>query len=329
MGGSVGDRLAVYADSELGRYGYEEKPWFRPTVRLDAFLTELDARSLLDSVALHSAPPATRQELQLFHGGDYIDWVRARCARNEGALDHGPTFARSHIERAAAHVVGAALHATRRILDGTHGTAFIPISGFHHAFADEARLYCLYNDPAVVLSWLLDELDGNLAYIDIDIHQGDGVYQAFAGEPRVCIADLHEDPSTLFPHAPDRPGQGDFAGRRAACGTGAGFGTKLNIPLDPFTDDARYLALWEEAEAFVRAAAPRFIVFVSGVDGLQGDPLSHQSLSLDTIREVTRRVRALADETAEGRLLVLGGGGYDLTNVARGWTTVVETLLER
>ena len=129
---------------------------------------------------------------------------------------------RAHVERAATHVVGAVMDATRRILAGEIATAFVPIAGFHHAHAEEARLYCLYNDPVVALSWLLTQLDGNLAYIDIDIHQGDGVYEAFADEPRVHVVDLHEDPSTLFPHSPEAPGEGHFPStlhppRRSPC----------------------------------------------------------------------------------------------------------------
>jgi acetoin utilization protein AcuC len=241
----------------------------------------------------------------------------------------GPTLARAHIERAATWVAGAAIDATRRILSGEFRKVFIPIAGFHHAHAQEARLYCLYNDPALAIHHALAHVEGNVAYIDIDIHQGDGVYDAFADEPRVFIADLHEDWSTLFPYTPDEPGEGDFSGRRAASGRGSAVGTKRNIALKPQTTDTQYLAHWEEAEAFVRAANPEFIVFESGVDGLENDPLSNQRLSTRAIYEVTRRVCALADECASGRLLVLGGGGYEVEGASKGWAAVVRALLDR
>jgi len=296
-------------------------------VRLQSFLAELAAHNLGEAVEFRHALPATDDDLLLFHTPAHLKHVRSRCATNEGSLDNGPTYARAHVERAATHVVGAVMDATRRILAGEFETAFIPIAGFHHAHPDEARMYCLYNDPVIALTWLLGQLDGNVAYIDIDIHQGDGVYAAFATEPRVQLADLHEDPSTLFPHTPQAPGTGHFPGRREENGRGDGVGTKLNIPLDPYTTDAEYLALWDEAEAFIRSAQPQFIVFESGVDSLEGDPLSNQRISLRAIDHVARRVRALAQEVAQGRLLVLGGGGYDLDNVSKGWATVVEGLL--
>ena len=267
--------LPLYADAELGAYGYHEKEWFQPHVRLRRFLRELDERGLREAVTFRQAPPATDDELLLFHTPAHIDHVRRECATNEGHLDHGPTFARAHVERAATHVVGAVMDAIRRIVAGEMKTAFIPIAGFHHAHPEQARLYCLYNDPAIAISWLLSQLEGNVAYIDIDIHQGDGVYEGFAGHPRVWIADLHEDPSTLFPHTPESPGRGPFSGRREDNGRGAGAGTKMNIPLEPHTTDAAYLSLWEEAEGLIRSARPEFIVFESGVDGLEADPLSN------------------------------------------------------
>ncbi len=318
----------LYADPELGAYGYDEKPWFLPHVRLEAFLAELERNGLSSRITRASAPPATDEELRLFHTEAHVDLVRARCATNEGALDHGPTFARAHVERAARFVVGAVLDATRKIIAGEAKSAFVPIAGFHHAYRDAARLYCLYNDPAIAIAYALEHLEGHVAYVDIDIHQGDGVYLGYEAEPRVWIADLHEDPRTLFPFTPEAPGEGPMPGRRSERGSGAALGTKLNIPLAPYTSDEAYLALSEEADAHVRAAKPQLVIFECGVDGLEADPLSNQRLSVAAIAEVTRRVRAIADEYASGRLLVLGGGGYELGGVAKGWTAALAALLD-
>jgi acetoin utilization protein AcuC len=240
---------------------------------------------------------------------------------------NGPTFARERVERAATQVVGAVLDATRRILAGELKRAFLPLAGYHHAHRDEARLYCLYNDPAIAIVAALEQVEGTIAYIDIDIHQGDGVYEGFAEEPRVVIADLHQDWSTMFPYSVETPGTVAIPGRRSDTGRGAGAGTVLNLPLEPDTTDAAYLELWAEAEAFVRAAKPAFVVFEAGVDGLASDPTSSQQLTIDALVEVTRRVRALADELAGGRLLVLGGGGYDPATVGAAWTAIARELL--
>ncbi|MEZ4317378.1 MAG: hypothetical protein R3F61_07730 [Myxococcota bacterium] len=230
----------------------------------------------------------------------------------------GPTFARASVERAARHVCGAVLDATRRIAAGELGTVFVPISGFHHAHRDEARMYCLYNDPGLAVEAALRAVDGPVAYLDVDIHHGDGVYGAFADHPRVIVADLHERQPDPLPDGTVH--ETDFTG------TGAGRGTKRALALGHGLSDAAYLEAFERLEAFVHAHRPAFVVFEAGVDGLSTDPMSDQALTPAVFGEIAARVRALADEHAEGRLLVLGGGGYELTGLAQGWGAVVQAL---
>lgn len=312
---TVGARQRAGSEPLVSEVGAVVSTGMAPAMTLEAYVAWLAGLDLLRCDLEAPAPTLSLTEAgrRLLGGGP----VRLG----------GPTFARVNVERAATAVVGAVVDATRRILAGEARVAFVPIAGYHHAHREEARLYCLYNDPAIALAWALARTEGHVAYVDIDIHHGDGVYEGFAEEPGVVIADLHEDPSTLFPFTPDAPGKGERWGRRDATGRGAGAGTKLNIPLAPNTTDAEYLAKWAEAEAFIRAARPRFIVFEAGVDGLGGDPMSNQLLSDDVVYQVTRRVRAVADECADGRLLVLGGGGYELQATARAWARVVEALL--
>ena len=110
------NKLHMYADRELGAYGYAEKAWFLPHVRLNAFLERLDREGLNKKVKFNKAGPASPDDLLLLHTPEYIDFVKKRCAEGTGALDHGATFARPHMERAASHVVGAVMDATRRII---------------------------------------------------------------------------------------------------------------------------------------------------------------------------------------------------------------------
>ncbi|WP_437681444.1 acetoin utilization protein AcuC [Sorangium sp. So ce131] len=324
----MASRVGIYIGRELGAYGYEEKPWFRPHERLEAFLAELRRQGLDREAALIEAPPASDADLFRFHTPAHVERVRRLCARNEGALDHGPTLARETVEVAATHVVGAVMDACRRLLAGELRRAFVPIAGFHHAHAGEARSYCLYNDCAVALSFLSQQgLAGPIAYVDIDAHHGDGVYAAFAGDPRVVVADIHEDGRTLWPNSPASPGAGPVSGERSAAGEGAARGTKLNLPLRAGATDADFLEAWAEVEAFVDGFQPAFVVFEGGADCLAGDPLAHLALSPASLRHAAARLSALADRHAGGRLLVLGGGGYDARNLAAGWCAVVASLL--
>ena len=318
--------VGVYSSKELGDYGYEEKPWFLPD-RLDAFLAELRARRLDERATMLPSRPATDAEILLFHTPAHLERVRRLCAANVGALDHGPTFARRTVEIAATHVVGAVMDATEKILAGELSRAFVPIAGFHHAHASEARMYCLYNDAAIAITSLLGRGLLPIGYVDVDVHHGDGVYEAFAADPRVRIADLHEDGHTLWPHSPEAPGQESVSGERTATGIGEAVGTKLNLPLAAGATDEDFERAWEEGEAFLEAQKPAFLVFVAGVDGLAGDPLAHLRLTPASLARATTRLRGIADRHAGGRLLVLGGGGYEKASLGPGWCAVVEALL--
>jgi acetoin utilization protein AcuC len=319
--------VGIYQGAGIRAYGYEEKPWFLPG-RLDLFLGELAARGLDRRARMIEGPKATDEEILIFHTRAHLERVRRLCAANEGALDHGPTLARAGIEAAATHVVGAVLDAARRIVTGELTRAFVPIAGFHHAHREEARAYCLYNDPVILIRWLLQQRIVPIGYVDVDVHHGDGVYAAFAADPSVYIADVHEDGRTLFPHSPEAPGPGPFPGDRENDGEGEARGTKLNLPLAAGATDADFDRAWEEAEAFLERAKPAFIVFESGADGLAGDPMAHLGLTPESLRKATRRLRAMAERHASGRLLVLGGGGYAEGGMVSGWCAVVEALLE-
>ncbi|MCB9705693.1 MAG: acetoin utilization protein AcuC [Myxococcales bacterium] len=320
--------VLVYRGPELGAYGFAEKPWFLPKVRLEAFLAACEARGLDRRVRWRDAPPAADAALHLVHPPAHVAELRRRCATDEGALDHGATPARASVERAATHVVGAVIDAIDRLLAGEHRRAFVPIAGFHHAHPTLARSYCLYNDPAIALAHLRARGIGPRLYVDTDVHFGDGVYAAFADDPELWLVDLHEAGATLWPHSPAVPGIGRFPGDHEDIGVGPGRGTKRCLPLPAGADDRRFAAAWAEAEALLAGATPAFVVLTAGIDALAGDPMAHLQLGPEALRAVVRRLCALADRHAEGRLLVLGGGGYLAENIDRGWGGILEELVE-
>ena len=115
-------------------------------------------------------------------------------------------------------------------------------------------------------------------------------------------------------------------GNRSETGRGAAAGTKLNIPLPPGAGDEVFLEAWQEAERHLEAAAPELILLQCGADSLGGDPITHLRLTAGAHAHAARRVAALADRYAGGRVLAMGGGGYNRTNLASAWTRVVEEL---
>ena len=310
--------VCVTYGTSLGRYGFGDGHPFGPD-RLAVFQHELQ-RQGLDSQAHIVAPQmAEVTAIARFHTTEYIALVQALSKSGEGYLDGGDTPAFEGMFEAASTVAGSVLAAIRALVQGECQRAFVPIAGLHHARRDGAAGFCVFNDCGIAIEALRAEHGiQRVAYVDIDAHHGDGVYYAFVDDAELFIADIHEDGRYLY------PGTGDVS----EIGRGAAAGTKLNIPAPPDANDDFFYQAWDRVEEFLRQVQAEFFILQCGADSIGGDPLTHLRFTPETHAHAARRLCALADETAQGRLLALGGGGYHRPNIARTWTAVVQAMLE-
>jgi acetoin utilization protein AcuC len=259
--------------------------------------------------------PADDAALTRVHRPDYLDAVRAAphdpffSGYGLGTPDN-PVFEGMH--EASALIAGASLAAAEAVWRGEARSAVNVAGGLHHAMAGRAAGFCVYNDPAVAIARLLDLGAERVAYVDVDVHHGDGVQEIFYNEPRVLTISLHETPLTLFPGTgfPDETG-----------GPGAE-GTAVNLPLPPGTGDAGWLrAFHAVAPALLREFRPQILIAQCGADSHRLDPRADLRLSVDGQRATYLALRALADELCDGRWVATGGGGYALVEVVpRAWT---------
>jgi acetoin utilization protein AcuC len=309
--------VLVVKDPLTAAYGFGHKHPFGSD-RHDVFHAELERSGVADQVTFASARHAAREELASYHTERYIDFVRDSCKDGTAFLDGGDTPAFDGLYESATAVVGATLNMVEALMTGAARHAFVPIGGLHHAFRDKTAGFCVFNDPGIAIEVLRRKYGlQRIAYVDIDAHHGDGIFYAFEDDPQTFIADMHEDGRALFPgtgHA-NETGKGDAAG------------TKLNIPLRPRADDDDFYAAWERVEAFLEAAEPEFILFQCGADSLAGDPITHLLFSPEAHAFAARRLCGIAQQHASGRLLAMGGGGYNRDNIAVGWTGVVRELV--
>ena len=313
----MSDNVVVIAGERLARYGFGDGHPFGPD-RHAAFLREFGARALDRKVRVLEPRDATDEELLAFHTARYLDFVRERSAGGQGYLDGGDTPAYRGVYEAAACVVGATLTAVAGIMAGDFRRAFVPIAGLHHAARDHAAGFCVFNDCGVAIELLRSRFGlRRVAYVDIDAHHGDGVFYAFESDAAVIFADLHEDGRYLY------PGTGTAEER----GRGAAEGTKLNLPLPPGADDAVFEALWPQVISHLERFEPEFLILQCGADSIEGDPLTHLRLTPRAHARAASDLVALADRLGHGRVLGLGGGGYDRANIARAWNSVVESLI--
>jgi acetoin utilization protein AcuC len=309
--------VCVYVGEALAAYGFGEGHPFGPD-RMGVFWQRMVALGLDQRVLTCEPQRASDEQILEFHSEDYLDRVKQQSELGTGYLDLGDTPAYKGIYEAAATVVGTTLAALDSILEGRCRQAFVPIAGLHHAKRGQAAGFCVFNDCGVAIETLRRRYAvRRVAYVDIDAHHGDGVFYAFEDDPDLCIVDLHEDGRYLY------PGSGGVG----ETGTGVAVGTKLNIPMPPNAGDDSFFRVWERAEAFVRQVRPEFILLQCGADSLAGDPITHLNYSAAAHRHAAQRLKRLAEESCHGRLLALGGGGYNRNNLAEAWTAVVAALL--
>jgi acetoin utilization protein AcuC len=312
------EKPAVYLGEALARYGFGEGHPFGPD-RHDAFAKEFRAQGLDKLVNLLPPASASRADLERFHTADYVEQVRRQSLTGVGYLDFGDTPAFPGIYEAACTVVGTVLDGLARIVAREFRKAFIPIAGLHHARRDGTAGFCVFNDCGVAIETLRKKHSiRRVAYVDIDAHHGDGVFYGFEGDPDLFIVDFHEDGRYLYPGT----------GASGETGTGAAAGTKFNIPMPPGADDALFQQHWPQAEKFLEKAQPELILLQCGADSIGGDPITHLRYSPATHAFVANRLCEMADRFSQGRLLAMGGGGYNRQNLAEAWCAVVRALVQ-
>jgi acetoin utilization protein AcuC len=263
-----------------------------------------------------AAPLASDDLLASVHSEELIEAVKAKSRDPRGVdelhglgTDDNPTFEGMH--HAAAHVVGATVEAADQVWSGRSLHAANITGGLHHAMPGKASGFCVYNDAAVAISWLLAEGAERVAYVDVDVHHGDGVEKVFYDDPRVLTISLHETGQMLF------PGSGfpaDSGGRGAE-------GSAVNVALPPGTADAGWLrAFHAVVPPLLREFRPEILVSQSGCDSHVEDPLAHLMLTVDGQRASYLALHDLAHEVCDGKWVVTGGGGYAIVEVVpRSW----------
>ncbi|GAA1985416.1 acetoin utilization protein AcuC [Catenulispora subtropica] len=279
-----------------------------------------------DDVATVPVPTADDVLLRLVHHAAYVDVVRASAETGHAervrygfGTEDNPYFGGMY--EAAARVVGASVEAARRVWTGASAHAVNLAGGLHHAMPSHASGFCVFNDPAVAIAWLLAEGARRVAYVDVDVHHGDGVQAAFWDDPRVLTISLHESPRTLFPGT----------GLPEDVGGGGAEGYAVNVALPAGTGDEAWLRAFDAVVPQLLAAfAPEVLVTQHGCDTHVLDPLAHLRLTVDGQRNAIERLHRLAHEHASGRWLALGGGGYELVDVVpRTWTHLLAEASER
>ena len=275
----------------------------------------------LDDSQIIPARMATDEEIALVHDPAYIETVKKaglgeltaqQCEAYGIGTDDTPIFENMH--EASALLVGGTLQAVDEVLEGRAEHALNLGGGLHHGFRGRASGFCIYNDSSIAIKYIQNKYGYRVLYIDTDAHHGDGVQWAFYDDPNVCTVSIHETGRYLF------PGTGNITER----GTGAGYGTSFNFPIDAFTEDESFLHIYETAirEVF-EFFKPDVVLTQNGADAHYFDPLTHLNGSMKIYEKIPKLAHKLAHEYCNGRWIAVGGGGYDIWRVVpRAWSLI-------
>jgi len=305
-------KTALIACTELDGYSYgEQHPFKVQRYRL--------ARDLMDAYALLELPsmeqvrprPVTEAELLSAHSRDYLERLREFSADGEPRADfryglgdvENPVF--PGVYDWACLGVSGTLEAARLVNEHGFAAAFNPLGGWHHAQKERASGFSYLNDAAVAINYLL-ERGKRVVYLDLDAHHGDGVQNAFYDTDRVLTISLHESGIYFFPGT----------GFESETGEGTGRGYSVNLPLMAHTDDALFMKAFDEVVYPLIAAFDPDVLFTQlGADTFRTDPLTRLEVTTHAYSYIMRKLRAL-----QIPWVAVGGGGYDMMNVARAWT---------
>jgi acetoin utilization protein AcuC len=276
----------------------------------------VDLLDALDVWASPTDPPvATRDDVLRVHAASLVTQVEAAGAGHpepdarQFGIDTADVPVFDGMDAATRGLVGGTLHGARLIADGTATRALQLGGGLHHARRDLASGFCVYNDLSVAIH-ALREAGLRVAYLDIDVHHGDGVQWIHYDDPEVLTLSLHESGRYLF------PGTGSVS----ELGEEPGHGLSLNVPLEPYTENESYLECFDRVVPYAMAQFdPDVIVAQCGADAHASDPLADLMLTTQAYEQLFRQIMNLADDHTGGRLLLTLGGGYRFDATVRIW----------
>jgi acetoin utilization protein AcuC len=329
MGKTTKSPVFIYDDHQVEYRFNDEHPFNQQRLVLTVDL--LQKAGALPMSALRKPRPALEEELLRVHSSAYIDAVKALSLpspaedwlREAGRFgldtDDTPFFPGMH--GITSSIVGGSITAAELVMSGKAPHALHLGGGLHHAMRSKGAGFCVYNDASAAIAHIQDTYGAKVLYVDTDVHHGDGVQWSFYSDPQVCTVSIHETGKYLF------PGTGAVSER----GEGDAFGTNVNIPVEPYTEDDSWLECFGEVlTSAISRFQPDVIVSQHGCDAHAFDPLAHVHCSMRVYKAMPELIHSLAPQWCAGRWVALGGGGYDIWRVVpRAWSLLWLVMSEQ
>ncbi|OTF83938.1 hypothetical protein BLA29_001449 [Euroglyphus maynei] len=266
--------------------------------------------------------PLDENQLRKFHSVEFLDFVRkiskdsdqSNDDENDFGLDYDcPPF--PDLFKAIGYIAASSIAAANAIISGQFSIVLNWFGGWHHGHRDEASGFCYTNDIVFAILTFLENGFDKILYIDLDLHHGNGVEQAFLHTDKVFCLSLHKYEFGFFPDTGSIDDIGLFRGKYHS----------MNMPLRNGINDDQYIEIFDKIiNKLIAKYQPQVIICQCGADGLSGDRMKSFNL---TSRAYLHCIKKLLQ--SHSPLMILGGGGYNFANTAKLWTLITAQVLDQ
>ncbi|MGD8254372.1 MAG: histone deacetylase [Syntrophobacterales bacterium] len=304
----------IYLKHDTGPH-HPERPQ-----RLTAIIDSLEAAGLLNKLLQIEPAPAKRSVLELCHKSYYIDEFKSAVEDSEPFLNTPECVLSPATFEVALCAVGGVLKGIDKVIEGTVRNCFCAVRPpGHHAGSYQAMGFCFFNNVAIAAKYLQKQhAMERIVVIDWDVHHGNGTQYMFDKDPTIYFVSFHQDPSSSYPGT----------GKGSETGHLQGKGFTQNFPMPVGAGEKEYRKALEEVEQSMEKFRPQFVLISAGFDAHIEDPQAHLNLTAQGYEELTRRIKGIAEVHAEGRLVSVLEGGYDLKALAESVERHIRVLLE-
>ena len=281
-------------------------------------LEEFKKMNLLDNLTIKEPQDIPEDIINLYHTSDYIKKVKEVSKTGKGTFGEEVPAIEGIYDIILLSISASITAADYIVNDNPFDVAINICGGWHHAFENMGRGFCVFNDIAITANYLLQRKGiDKIMIVDYDAHHGDGTQRAFYNNSKVYTVSFHQDPSTLYPFR---------SGYENEIGIGEGKGFNRNFPLSSLCNDAEFISKFNQISELIKDFTPEVLILQMGVDGSKQCTISTMQLTKDAYDYASKLIMDL-QKKYKFKVLALGGGGFVHPMLGQNWGVQIQNFI--